>query len=148
MPHSWEFALTASILINAPAHVSFDFMADGIKQAYWALGSWDRRVFRDDIFVGTSLFNNSESYVRLVSHNNLKIVDYHCGVDPDDLKLAVQARIIDGWTLGVGKEKSIITLTAWRGGNTSDEEWGRTEHVWQTEIHLIKGRIEIEYRER
>lgn len=148
MSNSWEVAHTASVLVNAPDEVAFNFMSDGLKQSRWALGSWDRRVFRDDIFIGTSLFNNIDLLVRIVSDPKLRLVDYYCGVDPSDLRLLVEARIIPGPTLGYGAEQSAITMTTWREANTADEEWDLTYHVWQTEIHLIKGSIEREYLEK
>jgi hypothetical protein len=136
------------VLVAAPADVAFGFMSDGLKQSRWALGSWDRRVYRDDIFVGTSLFNNNDLFVRLVSDAKLRLVDYYCGVDPDDLRHLVEARIIPGETLGFSATSSAVTLTTWREANISDEEWDITYHVWQTEIHLIKGNIEREYSRR
>lgn len=145
MPNSWEIAHTSSILVAAPADIAFGFMSDGLKQSRWALGSWDRKVYRDDIFVGTSLFNNNDLFVRLVSDPKLRLVDYYCGVDPDDLRHLVEARIIPGETLGFGADNSAVILTTWREANISDQEWEVTYHVWQTEIQLIKGNIEREY---
>jgi hypothetical protein len=148
MSNSWEIAHTASIIVAAPADVAFGFMSDGLKQSRWALGSWDRRVYRDDIFVGTSLFNNNELYVRLVSDPKLRLVDYFCGEEPDDLRHLVEARVIPGEVLGYGEGNCAVILTTWREANTSDQEWDITHHVWQTEIQLIKGNIEREYSRR
>ena len=53
-------------LVQVDARKAFDFLADGMNQTYWALGSWDRREVGERTFVGTSLFDGRELFVRLV----------------------------------------------------------------------------------
>lgn len=136
----------ASVQVAVPAHSAFEFMADGMKQTHWALGSWNRRDLGDGLFVGTSLWTGAELYVRLVPRPELMIVDYHTGPDPDTLRFGVTARIVPGAALGIGEERSLITLLTWRPAQMSDEDWERTSHVWPTEVQLIKARIELERR--
>jgi hypothetical protein len=58
----------------------------------------------------------------------------------------VEARVIPGDAIGLGQDKSLINMTTWRTAKTDAEEWELMGHVWQTEIHLIKGLIEREAR--
>ncbi|MCW2954324.1 MAG: hypothetical protein JWQ48_3494 [Conexibacter sp.] len=134
----------ASVEVAVPARAAFDFMADGLKQTHWALGSWNRRELDDGVFVGTSRFTFEELYVRLEAHPELLLVDYHGGSDPDDLHWIVQARIVPGDQLGIGEQRSLVTLTTWRHATASDAEWDLTYHLWHTEVALIKGRLEYE----
>lgn len=135
----------ASTEVAVPARVAFDFMADGMKQTHWALGSMNRREVGDGVFVGTSRFSFEELYVRLVPQPELLLVDYYAGPDPAaELRWIVQARIVQGDQLGIGPERSLVTLTTWRHASATDEEWDLRHHVWRTEIALIKSRIEHE----
>lgn len=132
----------ASVRVPVPARVAYDFMADGMQQSNWALGSWNRRPYRDDIFAGDSLFDGKELLVRLVGNPDLLLVDYYVGDDPDDLRRLVEARIVPGKELGLDPGSSVVTLVTWRDTSVSDEQWELTYHVWRTEIHLIKGLLE------
>jgi len=132
----------ASIEVSVPAHAAFAFMADGMKQNHWALGSMNRRKLGADLFVGTSSFDGSELYVRIDANPELLLVDYHIGDDPDDLRPLVEARIRPGSVLGRDPGCSVITLTLWRAQGDSDESWAMHYHLWKTEVHLIRGAIE------
>jgi hypothetical protein len=132
----------ASVCVSVPARVAYDFMADGMQQSNWALGSWNRRQYRDDIFAGDSLFDGKELFVRLVGDPELQLVDYYVGNDPDHLRRLVEARIVPGDELGMDAGSSVVTLVTWRDESMSDEQWELTYHVWRTEIHLIKGLLE------
>ncbi len=137
-------AHTASAEVAVPARTAFAFMADGMKQTHWALGSMNRRALDDGIFVGTSRFTFQELYVRLDAQPDLLLVDYYGGPEPDALRWIVSARIIPGDQLGIDENHSLITLTTWRHASATDAEWDLRHHVWRTEIALIKARIEHE----
>lgn len=129
------------------ADVAFAFMADGMKQAHWALGSWERRALGDGLFVGTSLWDGEELYVRLRANPEMRIVDYAVGGSAEDLRFAVTARVLPGEAIGAGEQRALITLLTWRTPTTDEQEWERTSYVWPTEAQLIKSRIEQELRE-
>ena len=65
MPVDDANAHSASTAVNVSADVAFTFLADGMNQSYWALGSLERRALGDDLYVGTSMFDGQELYVRL-----------------------------------------------------------------------------------
>ncbi|HEY4281350.1 MAG TPA: hypothetical protein VGM91_24270 [Conexibacter sp.] len=132
----------ATAEVGVPAATAYAFMADGLKQRHWALGSLDRREVGDGLFAGHSLFDGKELFVRLIGDPDLLLVDYHLGPAPNRLRRLVEARIVRGTTLGLGDERSVVTLTHWRGEGVSDEEWNLTYHLWQTEVQLIRGALE------
>jgi hypothetical protein len=137
-------AICASAEVKVPAATAFEFMADGMKQDHWALGSMGREDLGDGLFRGKSSFDGTDLYVRLESDRDLLLVDYSVGLSPDCLLPHVEARIRPGSWVGLdaGDGASVVTLTIWRGPGTAQDEWEFTEHLWRTEIRLIKGAIE------
>ena len=142
MPVDDPNAHSASIEVAVPAEAAFAFMADGMKQTHWALGSVNRRPLGDNLFVGESSFDGAELYVKIASYPDLLLVDYSTGPSPDELTPAVEARIRRGEWLGRDPSVSVITLTLWKWAGASDEKWRLHYHLWQTEMHLIRGAIE------
>jgi len=133
---------SASIEVAVTAQNAFTFMADGMKQDHWALGSMRRRSLGNNLFVGTSSFDGSELYVRIEANAELLLVDYHIGDSPERLRPLVEARIKPGMALGRDPGCSVITLTLWRAADDSDEDWAMHYHLWKTEVHLIRGALE------
>jgi hypothetical protein len=145
MPPNDPNAHCASVHVAVPAETAFAFMASGMNQRFWALGSWDRRDEGDGIFSGTSLWDGSTLYIKVESYPDLWLVDYSTGTSPDDLRRLVQTRVVAGETLGRDPGTCVVTLVTWRGARPSDEAWARTYHAFKTEVHLIKGRLENEF---
>jgi len=145
MPADDPNSHSASIEVAVGAETAFEFMASGMNQSRWALGSWERVDHGDGLFSGTSLWDASTLYVRLEPHPELLLVDYRVGKDPEDLRRLTQARIVPGAELGRAPQSCVITLTTWRGAAHSDASWARTHHAYKTEMHLIKGRLENEF---
>ena len=142
MPADDPNAHIASIEVAAPADVAFAYMADGMNQSHWALGSWDRRDEGDGLTSGISLFDGKRLYVRLATDARLRLVDYSTGAEPDALRQLVQARIVEGAELGRDPGTSVVTLVVWRHASQTPESWARTYHAFRTEVHLIKARVE------
>ncbi|HEY8581547.1 MAG TPA: hypothetical protein VIL49_01320 [Capillimicrobium sp.] len=142
MPPDDPHAHIASIDVAAPADQAYAFMADGMAQTYWALGSWDRRDEGDGLFSGTSLFDGRRLYVRLDGDPARRLVDYRVGHSPDELRHCVQARVMPGEELGLGPDACIVTLVAWRLPEQDAEGWALIHHAFKTEVHLIRARIE------
>jgi hypothetical protein len=135
-------AHSASIEVGVPAETAFAFMADGMKQSYWALGSVNRRELGGNLFVGQSSFDGTDLYVRIDSYPELLLVDYSTGSSPDELTPSVEARIRRGEWLGKEPSASVITLTLWRWSGADEERWQMHYHLWKTEMHLIKGALD------
>jgi hypothetical protein len=137
-----RFAITAATEVEAPATAAFAFMADGLKQDHWALGSMNRRALGDGLFIGQNQFDGSDLYVRLASDPELLLVDYSTGPSPEELTPRVEARIRPGSSVGLDDSRCVVTLTIWRWEGCEEEDWRFHEHLWRVEIRLIKGAIE------
>ena len=87
-------------LVAVGADTAFAFLADGMNQRFWALGSWDRREVGDGVFVGTSLLDGTELYVRPIPNPALLLVDFETGEDRRSLAHEVEARVVPGSALG------------------------------------------------
>jgi hypothetical protein len=137
-------AICAGIEVKATAEAAFEFMADGLKQDHWALGSMGRTEVGDGLFHGNSSFDGSDLYIRLDSDRDRLLVDYAVGDSPTELLPHVEARIRRGSWLGLADGDAVcaVTLTVWRWPGVDQDEWEFTEHLWRTEIRLIKGAIE------
>jgi len=133
-------------LVDVGADTAFAFLADGMNQRFWALGSWDRRDLGEGVFVGTSLLDGTELYVRPIPHPALLLVDFETGDDPMSLAHEVEARVIPGPQLGRAEETCLVALTVFRTAAVADASWEQTWHMFHTEIRMIKGRLEQGFR--
>ena len=136
-------AQLASVEIAVPAETAFAYLADGMKQGEWALGSWDRRQIGEGLFAGTSLFDGRELLIRLDAVPSLMLVEYHVGRTPDALAPLVWARVVPGPVVGLGAERCVLTLVVWRSLGDSEEAWALLGHSFPTEVQMIKGRLEL-----
>ena len=142
MPVDDANAHSASIAVGAPADVAYAFLADGMNQSYWALGSLERRDLGDNLYVGTSMFDGKELFVRLRANAELRLVDYFLGTHRERLVHLVESRVIPGEELGRAPGTCVVTNTHWRPEAATAEEWEMTYYLWKTEVYLIKGCIE------
>jgi hypothetical protein len=138
-----DFAHESSIEIAVPAEQAFAYIASGIKQSEWALGSWNRREVGDGSFVGTSLFDGSELTIRLTPYPELLLVVYDTGVSAEDLRPMVWGRVVPGPDLGLAGDHCVVTFTIWRGATMDDAAWELMSHTFPTELRMIKGRLEL-----
>lgn len=137
-----RYCHTATISVTASTRTAFDFMADGVAGGRWALGSWDRRKVGDNLFVGTSLYDGKEIYIRVEPDADTLIILYGAGTDPEDLPLRTQVRIVAGQIVGGHTQTCLITLMSWRVEGMNDDRWNRLCVSHETEMYMIKGMIE------
>ena len=133
-------------LVAVGADTALAFLADGMNQRFWALGSWDRREVGDGVFVGTSLLDGTELYVRPIPNPALLLVDFETGEDRRSLAHEVEARVVPGSALGHAEETCLVVLTVFRRAAAADAGWEQAWHMFQTEIQMIKGRLERGFR--
>lgn len=133
----------ATALVAVPAAAAFAYLSDGLKQSDWALGSWRREQLGDGLFRGTSLFDGGETYVRLEADPECLLIDYWVGADPAQLLRVNSARVVPGPAVGRPDGTCLVTLMKWRTPSQTDEEWARACVTFDTEIHMIKGRLEL-----
>lgn len=133
---------SATAEVSVTALEAFAYLKDGLRQSDWALGSWDRHEVSPGLFRGRSLFDGADVYVRLNPDNELLVVDYEVGSDPDKLLRVNSARVVPGPCVGRPEGTCLVTLMKWRSAAQSDEDWTRACLAFSTEIHMIKGRLE------
>jgi len=133
----------ASIEVAVPAETAFAYLSDGLRQGEWTLGSWNRELAGDGLFRGTSLFSGADTFVRITAHPEQLLVDYEVGSAPDRLLRVNSARIVPGPAVGRPGGTCLIALTKWRGPSEDDVGWQRGCSAFDTEIHMIKGRLEL-----
>jgi hypothetical protein len=131
--------------VAVDAETAFRYLADGLKQSEWALGSWQRERLDENFFRGTSLFDGSEAYIRITADPQNLIVDYEVGPAPDSLLRVNSARAVPGATIGRSADSCVVTLMKWRTANQSDADWRRLCATFSTEVHMIKGRLELRF---
>jgi Polyketide cyclase / dehydrase and lipid transport len=132
----------ASADVAVPAEEAFAYLADGIDQGEWTLGSWNREQVDRDLFRGTSLVSGRELYVRVRPDRERLVVDCDVGGDPGALVHRI-AIVVEP-----NGDGCRVTLRAWRTPDQSDESWRQTQDLHAAEVHLIKGRLELRRRVR
>jgi hypothetical protein len=133
----------ASIEIAVPAETAFAYLADGLAQGDWTLGSWNRERIGDDLFRGTSLFTGADTFVRITAHPEQLLVDYEVGPSVDRMHRVNSARAVPGPLVGRSHGSCLVMLVKWRLPEEDDTQWRRGCSTFDTEIHMIKGRLEL-----
>lgn len=133
---------SSSILVQVPAVQAFELMADGVKQGQWAWGSWQRREAEPGLFVGTSVFDGRETFVRLHVDRERLQVDYDVGRTPDRMQFRNMARVIPGGLLQHGDDTCVVSLLTWRLATQDDAAWQQMSTVHEAEMYLIRGLLE------
>jgi len=138
-----ELFHAAAIEIAVPAETAFAYLADGLAQGDWTLGSWNRVQIGDRLFKGTSLFNGADTFVRITAHDEQLLVDYEVGPTLDRMLRLNSARVVPCPLVGRAEGGCLVALTKWRLPDEDDVLWRRGCSAFDTEIHMIKGRLEI-----
>ena len=133
---------TTSIAVQRPAAEAFRYMSDGLKQGEWTFGSWDREQIEADLFRGTSMFDGGTTYVRIRADADNLVIYYEVGHPDSGMSPRNMARIVPGTDLGLGENSSIVTLLAWRRDNMSEERWRQLCVSHETQMFIIRNRIE------
>jgi len=133
---------TSSIAIAVPALAAFKIMSDGVEQGRWAWGSFDRREVEPGVFLGTSVFDGKQTYVRLHADSELLLIDYEVGRTKESLVFRNSARVLPGALLGHDPQTCVVTLMSWRLASHSDAAWAQLGTVHEAEMFLIRGLLE------
>ena len=133
---------TVSIEIKVPAAQAFQYLSDPQQIGRWALGCFNTLPTEDDgLYKGTSLFDNSETWVRVKTDPQRLIIDYHIG-DPDHQVPRISTRVVSGGMYGKDSDHCIVSMTAWRPTDMLDARWHRLCVTHDTEILLIQSQLE------
>jgi hypothetical protein len=140
-----ELCHTASAEVAVDAPTAFEYLSDGLKQGEWTLGSWHRERLEANLYRGRSLFDGRELYIRIHPDERSLVVDYEVGREPESLLRVNSARTVPGPTIGRPEGTCVVTLMKWRTPDQDDAAWRRSCVTFSTEIHMIKGRLELKF---
>lgn len=144
MDISDTFCHTCTCEVEAPAIQAFTYMADGMKQGEWTFGSWDRRQVGDNLFIGTSMFDNQDTYVKIEADSEHLVIYYHIGDDPESLQARNLVRIVRGIDIGRSEDQCLVSLLAWRSSFMSDARWKQLCVSHEAQMFIVKTRIEAQ----
>lgn len=133
----------AALEIAVDARTAFDYVSDGLRQSDWTLGSTNRESLDGGLFRGTSAFDGQPTYVRIHAHPEQLLVDYEVGRSAEKLTRVNSVRIQDGPAIGRPAGTCVLALMKWRLPGETDEIWRRSTLTFDTEVHMIKGRLEL-----
>jgi len=137
---------TVSIEVNLPALHAFRYLSDPEKLGRWALGCYNTRPTEyDGLYKGTSLFDSSETWVRISSDSERLLIDYQVG-DPSQQVPRISTRVVSGESYGKDANHCIVMMTAWRMADMSDPRWYRLCATHDAEILLIQSQLEQQSR--
>jgi hypothetical protein len=135
---------SVTIEINKSWEETYDYIREPLNLGKWALGCWDTRATdEEDLYVGTSLFNNETSYFRIEADKKTRVIDFLVG-DQSSLQPRISVRIVPGEVYGNSDAFCLVTINAWRDMQMSDERWHQLCVCHETEILLVKALIERE----
>jgi len=123
----------ASTSIKRPADDVFRFLTDPANMDLWSFGTWKTVIADDGLIKGQALQDGSSVYVRIESHADQLLIDYHVGSDANRLQ---------------PDNESILTMLAIRTPEMSDERWQSLINAHAVEIELIRSLIETGYDHR
>ena len=133
---------TVSVEVSLPVETVFGYLSDPKKLGRWALGCFNTQsAGKEDLYKGTSLFDGSETWVRIEADVKWLIIDYYVG-DSDHQLRRISARIIPGPTYGRDSSHCIVSMMAWRTKDMSDSRWRRLCASHDAEILLIQSQLE------
>jgi hypothetical protein len=133
----------AAIEVAVPAEAAFAYLADGMKQSEWPLGSWNREQLDETLFRGRSLFTGQPTYVRITPSQHSLLVDYEVGPSPETMRRINAAHVTPGPDIDRPAGTCVVTLIKWRLPNQDDDQWRQACATFDTEVFMIKGRLEL-----
>jgi len=133
---------TSSIAVERPAPIVFEIMSEGLKQGQWTWGSFERREIEPGLFVGRSVFDGKDAFVRLHVDPERLLVDYEVGRSRNAMQFRNMSRVIPGHILGLDAAHAVVTLMTWRLAAQTDAAWAQTGCLHEAEMFLIKGLLE------
>jgi hypothetical protein len=137
---------SVTALIEAPAELTFEFLADPIQVGNWALSSMRAQpADAPGVYRGRSLFDGVQNHFAVTPHPQLLLVDYRVG-PPEALLPRIRAQIIRAESVGLAPTSCYLTMTAWRPAGMPTARWSRLCAAHNVEIWLIKEQVEAAAR--
>jgi hypothetical protein len=137
-----DFAHCATVLIGVSADKAFEFLADPLSLGTWSLGCMRTQASKSaGPFVGTSLYNDTQTSFDIEAHPKLLLIDFLVG-ETGNFKPRISARIVAASTCGLPEGQCYVSLLAWRPAQMTDARWSQLCASHDAEIWLIKARLE------
>jgi hypothetical protein len=130
------------VVCDVDADVAYRFLADPEALGTWALGCWEAELVGEDEVRGRSLFDGSETTVRLERVDAARLVDFAVGGPGEEPVPRISARVIPGAAVGRAPDQCVVALLAYRTEEMTAERWSRLEQTHDAEVLLLKARIE------
>jgi len=130
-----------SITIEAPAETVFSYMSDPTRLDHWSFGTWETLLHEDGLIEGRAIFDGARTFVRIDADRSRLLIDYHLGVDKDQLTPRISVRVIPGGRLDLGPDQAVLTFIAWRPASMDDARWRRLTASHEFEAVLLKSLI-------
>lgn len=133
----------ASVVIDAPLEQVAAFVASPQNLDQWTFGTWEIEDVGDGITKGKSLFDGGEVYVKIECDPKFHMVHYLLSATKQGpFTPRISARVLPGPTMGLGADQSVFSLMAWRHADMDDFRWHKLTSCHETEVLLVKARIE------
>lgn len=133
-----------SIIVERPADAVHAFMADRETLHRWSFGTFKTELLEDGTIRGESLFDGSQTLVRIEADTERGTVDYHLGRSSGTLVPRIHVRVVPGAHVEMDAGTCVLTMTAWRTATMDDNRWRRLTASHEFEIVLIKAFLEGE----
>lgn len=131
-----------SAVVAVSAQDAYHYLMDGIALGEWALGSFHTQEVGEGVYLGRSLFDDQEVYVRPVGDPANWRIDWHVGSAPQELQPRIAATVVPGPAAGLSPEQCQVHLFAWRHHQMDDARWMRLVRCHEVEILLIQEKLE------
>ena len=116
----------------------FDFMQDMSKINSWSLGiKWDT-TSNHEIIEGISNYDNSISYLKITTKEDIKQITYWIGSNVNNLTPRIYVYIIKTDKFYNNK----LSMVAYRTQDMNDERWETLKKNHMNEVKIIKKLIE------
>ena len=127
-----------SINITGDIDEIYDFMQDMSKINLWSLGiEWDT-TSNHEIIEGISNYDNSISYLKITTKEDIKQITYWIGKDKNNLTPRIYVYIIKTDKFYNNK----LSMVAYRTQDMDNERWENLKESHKKEVKIIKKLIE------
>ena len=126
-----------SINITGDIDEIYNFMQDMSKINLWSLGvKWNNN--NHEIIEGISNYDNSTSYLKITTKENIKQITYWIGSNVNNLNPRIYVYLIETDKLYNNK----LSMVAYRTQDMDNERWLGLKESHKKEVKIIKKLIE------
>lgn len=119
---------------------ALSFMSQPQRLGQWSLGCFNVQVDETGLIVGESLFGQGKAYVRIEALNELGLIRFWVGGQPDCLSPRILATVV-----AYDASSCLVSLIAYRQPEMADARWLQLMRTHETELDLIKAQLETNY---